>query len=234
MGGGGSRFAKHGFNLPKPLIKINNKPFFYYATESIRKFCDIESLTFIVLEEHEKNFSITQEIKKLYPSANIVIIAEMLNGPVLTALNAKSVIKNNLPILFNDCDHYFYSFDFKKFISNYQNDIEGAVLTFFSNNAAYSYVFEKNGIILKTVEKEVISNKAICGAYFFKNFNYFEELCQFYLKECNYKEFFMSGVINSGASRGGKFISLTTDFHLSFGTPEELINVQGNDLFNLI
>lgn len=28
MGGGGTRFGNHGFNVPKPLIEIYGKPFF--------------------------------------------------------------------------------------------------------------------------------------------------------------------------------------------------------------
>ena len=37
MGGGGTRFGNHGFNVPKPLIEIYGKPFFYWATQSLVK-----------------------------------------------------------------------------------------------------------------------------------------------------------------------------------------------------
>ena len=57
MGGGGTRFGNHGFNVPKPLIEIYGKPFFYWATQSLVKNIEIESLTFVVLKEHiEKDF----------------------------------------------------------------------------------------------------------------------------------------------------------------------------------
>ena len=52
MGGGGTRFLKQGYTLPKPLITIYGKPFFYWATQSISKFVDLKSLTFVVLKEH--------------------------------------------------------------------------------------------------------------------------------------------------------------------------------------
>ena len=45
MGGAGSRFFKNGFVMPKPLIEINNKPFFYWATKSISKYVELEDLT---------------------------------------------------------------------------------------------------------------------------------------------------------------------------------------------
>ena len=62
MGGGGTRFGNHGFNLPKPLIEIYKKPFFYWAAQSILKFTDVESLTFVVLREHVEKFSIDKRI----------------------------------------------------------------------------------------------------------------------------------------------------------------------------
>ena len=40
MGGAGSRFANSGYMLPKPLIEIEGKPFFFWATRSIEKFID--------------------------------------------------------------------------------------------------------------------------------------------------------------------------------------------------
>ena len=47
MAGKGSRFLQDGFNLPKPLIKIHNKPFFYWATESIARFYSLVDITFV-------------------------------------------------------------------------------------------------------------------------------------------------------------------------------------------
>ena len=52
MGGAGSRFFKNGFIIPKPLIELNGKPFFYWATQSIVKFVDVEDITFVVLKKH--------------------------------------------------------------------------------------------------------------------------------------------------------------------------------------
>ena len=85
MGGGGTRFGNHGFNVPKPLIEIYGKPFFYWATQSLIKNIEIESLTFVVLKEHIEKFAIDQRIKEFYPDARINVIPEVLPGAVLTA-----------------------------------------------------------------------------------------------------------------------------------------------------
>ena len=62
MGGNGSRFSQHGYTVPKPLILINGKPFFYWATLSIVKFIDVIDITFVVLQEHIDNFQIDKTI----------------------------------------------------------------------------------------------------------------------------------------------------------------------------
>ena len=61
MAGRGSRFFKNGFVCPKPLIEINGKPFFYWAARSVEKFVDCADLTFVVLEEHIRDFAIDEK-----------------------------------------------------------------------------------------------------------------------------------------------------------------------------
>src|SRR5574344_1768724 len=80
MGGAGSRFFKNGFVMPKPLIEINGKPFFYWATKAISNYIDVEDITFVVLQEHIDSFNIAKIIKKYFPDSNIVVIPELLNG----------------------------------------------------------------------------------------------------------------------------------------------------------
>jgi NDP-sugar pyrophosphorylase family protein len=232
MAGGGSRFKDIGINEPKPLIKIKDRPFFFYAVESIRKFCNIKELIFIVLKQHEEDFNISAVIKGYYPEAKIIIIPELLNGPVLTCLNALKEINNDYPVIFNDCDHCFNSFDLGEFFEEKYKNFDGALLTFISNDSAYSYCKEENGLVKETVEKNVVSDKAICGSYIFRDIKYFTENSKFYMQECSYKEFFMSGVFNSAIKRGGRFVAIKTDFHISFGTPKELELCRGNNLFN--
>ena len=105
MGGAGSRFFKNGFVMPKPLIEINEKPFLFWATKSISNFIEVKDITFIVLKKHIEEFKIDEKIKELFPEAKIVIIPELLNGAVLTCINGINEINDDLPIIFNDCDH---------------------------------------------------------------------------------------------------------------------------------
>lgn len=221
MGGNGSRFSKCGFNLPKPLIPIYGKPFIYWSTMSILKFNEVIDLTFVVLKDHVKKYNIDQEIKKLFPKAIIVIIDCVLNGPVLTCLEGVKGIKDDYPILFNDCDHLFKCTEFNKLSYTKNKDLAGALLTFKSNNPQYSYVVYNNGKVAGTIEKKATSNDAICGAYYFRSAAYFRLLSDRYLNNCKYDELYISGLYNEIANRGEEIKILNCDYHVPFGIPKE-------------
>ena len=45
MGGRGYRFFKDGYSMPKPLIELNGKPFFYWSAQSVMKFVDVADIS---------------------------------------------------------------------------------------------------------------------------------------------------------------------------------------------
>lgn len=223
MGGGGTRFGNKGFQVPKPLIELRGKPFFFWAVQSIVKFVDVLDLTFVVLQEHIERFQIDERIREYYPDARICVIPEVLRGAVLTCCEGIKRIEDDCPILFNDCDHAFLCRRFYEYCQTTDMaDADGALLTFESQSPNYSYVkFGNKGEVVGTIEKQVVSNEAICGAYYFKNTKVFMNAVEDYLKQCEYQEFFISGVYNEMTKRGEKIITFPVDEHISFGTPEE-------------
>lgn len=104
MGGRGYRFFKDGYSMPKPLIELNGKPFFYWSAQSVMKFVDVADISFVVLQEHIDHFEIDQKIKEYYPQARIVVIPEVLPGAVMTCLEGVKGLDGGAPLLFNDCD----------------------------------------------------------------------------------------------------------------------------------
>lgn len=232
MAGGGTRFKKEGYLLPKPLIEIEGKPFFYWATLSIIKYVEVEDIHFIVLEEHVKKFSIDRVIKKYFENAIIIVIPEILQGPVLTCLEGVKNVKDNLPVLFNDCDHMFKSQIFNKLINEEKVEADGILLTFTSTEPQFSYIYyDENGNFKGTVEKEQVSLDAVCGAYYFKNVDIFRIIAQEYLINCNYSEYFMSGLYNIMYKKGLKVKNYNIDFHVEFGTPKEYEKAKFSKMF---
>lgn len=223
MGGGGTRFGNRGFDLPKPLIELQGKPFFYWAAQSVCRFVDVQDLTFVVLREHIDQFEIDKKIRSFYQNAEIRELPQVLNGAALTCLEGTKHIKDGLPLLFNDCDHAFLCSSFYEYCKKGMfSDIDGALLTFDSDSPDYSYVkFDTMGNVIGTIEKFVASSEAICGAYYFKNREIFKKATESYLKKCTYSEFFVSGIYNQMIENGEKIITFKTEEHISFGTPEE-------------
>ena len=233
MGGAGSRFFKNGFVMPKPLIQINGRPFLSWATMSIKKYVDIADLTFVVLPEHIDEFHIDQEILKWFPQARIEVIPKLLPGAVMTCLEGLRNIHDDQPVLFNDCDHMFRCSAFNNAITAGDWDFDGALLTFPSDQPQFSYIrYAADGqTIVGTVEKEVVSNQAICGAYVVRNADVFRQMAEQYLEECSYSEYFVSGIYNVMCREDKIIRNYEVDFHVPFGTPAEYEAAQNSVYF---
>lgn len=234
MGGAGSRFFKNGFVMPKPLIEINGRPFFYWATMSIKRYVDIADLTFVVLQEHIDEFYIDCEIQKWFSEARIEVIPRVLPGAVMTCLEGLRNIHDDQPVLFNDCDHMFCCAAFNDVVNGGNWDFDGALLTFRSDQPQFSYVryAEDGKTVIGTVEKEVVSGQAICGAYMVRNADIFRRMADQYLEECSYSEYFVSGIYNVMCREKMIIRNYEVDFHVPFGTPAEYKTAQNSKFFS--
>ena len=76
MAGAGSRFKEQGYDVPKPLIKLNDVELYRHALNSIDKNEQLNGYdfkyTFIVRKEFYD--IVSKQILKLYPHANILYI----------------------------------------------------------------------------------------------------------------------------------------------------------------
>ena len=232
MAGGGVRFENEGYEMPKPLIMLHGFPFFYWATKSIYGRVTTLSLTFVVLKEHVEVYEIDKKIYEFFPDAKIIVIPEVLPGAVLTCREGVKDLPDREPVIFNDCDHVFRCREFEAVCKekNGFDNIDGGLLTFESQKPCYSYIsLGENGYVNRTVEKQVISTSAICGAYLFRSKNTFLETCDKYLDKCNYSEYFMSGLYNILIEENRKIKRFSTDIHISFGTPQEYLEAKEID-----
>ena len=224
MAGRGSRFFDNGFVQPKPLIEIHGKPFFYWAARSIEKNIDLDGITFVVLQEHIRDFALDARIHAFWPDARIVALEDVTPGAAVTCQKGCEDLPDGVPVLFNDCDHLFLCRSFNAFCAegNFADGPAGALLTFESDSPAYSYLqYGADGNVCHTVEKQVVSHDAICGAYYFKDKKTYADACAEYLHACEYKEFFVSGIYNVLAAHSAAVRGFATDLHLPFGTPDE-------------
>jgi len=232
MGGAGSRFYKNGYMVPKPLIEIEGKPFFYWAARSIEKFVEVQDITFVALQDHVDRFELDKLIYDNFPEAKIIVIPEVTPGPVFTCVEGAKNIVDGGTLLFNDCDHMFKCSGLNDLLSGGASDTDGALVTFKSDSPNFSYIrYDENNNIVGTVEKQVVSSNAICGAYMFRDADTFKIIAKEYLQNCPYKESFISGMYNVMCGRGMEIKDFLLDFHVEFGTPEEYEKAKGSPYF---
>ena len=228
MAGRGSRFGREGIEQPKPLIELDGRPFFWWATESLRRSAPIGEMAFVVLEEHVQAFEIDRRVKQYYPDAKIVALPGVTSGAAETARIGIEALSAAGPIAINDSDHAFACPELAGIADRLEAATEAALMCFRSADPAYSYVrLDETGRITGTVEKEVVSPWAIAGCYLFSSRDRFLVLYEEYRGDCPYHELFVSGLYNRLASQGGSIDRLAASPHVSFGTPGELAALDG-------
>ena len=179
IAGKAQRFLNEGYTMPKPLIMVKNKQVIDWAMASINiTECN---LIFAVRLDHINNFAIDDILRhKFGNDVKIVVIDRITDGSVSTCLLAKEHIDNDLPLLIYTPDVYFQdTFD----PATIPDESDGFLLTFKANSPAHSYVeLDDAGNALRTAEKEVISQSAAVGVYYYKKgsefVKYAEEMIQ--------------------------------------------------------
>lgn len=226
MAGRGSRFSREGEHRPKPLIDLAGRPFFWWATESLRRAAPVGEMVYVVLEEHVRDHAIDQAIYRYYPDAKIVALPAVTSGAAETAMLGLAAVDTAGPVAVNDCDHGFRSTRLPQLVDLLVGGDAAGLLCFRSNSPSYSYArLDADDRVVGTVEKQVASPYAIAGCYTFADPKVFLDAYDPYRISCGYDELFVSGLYNQ-LIEGGASVALTVaDRHLSFGTPEELARV---------
>ena len=175
IAGRAQRFLDKGYTMPKPLIMSKDKHIIDWSMSSINT--DECNVIFAVRLEHINNFSIDDILRKKFGNdIEIVVIDRVTDGSVSTCLLAKDLINNDLPLVIYTPDVYFEN-QFSP--SCIPSDLDGFLLTFKANSPAHSYVeLDENGKALRTAEKEVISQNAAVGVYYYKTGKMFVEYAE--------------------------------------------------------
>lgn len=229
MAGRGSRFANAGFTTPKPLINVDGVPMFIKALSSLNGIKVNKHYTVIIRSEHEDKYGLSKQLKYVLPEVNVVITNEEPTGALADAYRAKQYLASGQGIVLLDCDLWFQSqpyYDMIQASLDGRSDIAGGLLTFEADNPRYSYAeIDDNWIVSRTAEKQVISNRAITGAYYISDTESFinaaDELLAKPLTDAM-PEYYISNIYNILLEQGKKIMATPIEAFASFGTPEEL------------
>lgn len=231
MAGEGSRFRDAGWTTPKPLIELDGIPLFMRAIGSVKVDGVPMKYSFIVREEHIDKYGIDRSIKEILPKAEVFSVEKTTRGAVETCLIAEPHIADGDAVVVMDCDLEFQSKRYAELIrealaTSPEQASGGALVSFESDLPRYSYaeVDEATGLVKRTAEKEVISNHALCGAYFFSSGREFKAAAHRLLNEpiMLKPEFYVSLLYNYLLKDGSPVMLAPMEVYKSYGTPEEL------------
>lgn len=230
MAGRGSRFSKAGYNQPKFLIEFNGKTLLEHSVDSLPiELAD--NLIFILLKEHENEWNVSNLIKEKYPNSNIkfIFLEEVTRGQSETVLKSEELINNDQQLLVYNIDTYFRSSSLKDAILH--NDCDGIIGAFKDEEDKWSFAkVDDQGIVIKTTEKEPISNNALTGMYHFGKGSDFVRVAKQAINENNLvkNEFYIAPLYNQLIAEGRQFKLDMVDEFIALGTPEDLENAKAN------
>jgi dTDP-glucose pyrophosphorylase len=235
MAGLGTRFAQHGYAASKPLLDVDGEPMFARAMSSLDALPD-KRLVFVVREEQVTTEAITATIRAHFSDSTVVTIPSMTRGAAETALCAGELISPGQPLIVLDCDLYFQSTSYERLALDMTeanaSAVDAALLVFPASHPRYSYVsVDDKGQAREIVEKRVISDKAVAGAYLFARGETFLRSARRVVDgvaEVEHAEMYMSSVVSDVIRDGGVVTTAPVDIYRSFGTPEELA-AEGRD-----
>ncbi len=167
MAGRGSRFAKAGYKMPKPLIDVKGHPMIEYVVKNMRPKCE-HRFIFICQQEHIEQYDLTNRLEQIAPGCVVISIDHITEGAACTVLLAEKYINNNDPLMIANSDQYIDT-NIDPYIKAIENH-DGLIMTMPADDPKWSFIrYDENGFVTMVREKEVISNEATVGVYNYKH-----------------------------------------------------------------
>lgn len=224
MAGLGRRFTNKKDYTPKGFIDLGGKPMFVRVIEN---FQHPEARFIIIARSEDLQLEIdkVEEAKKKY-NVEFISIDILTEGTVCTVLHARTYINNNTPLLIVMVDQLIF-FNLKEYlrVCNQENT-DGNLICFTKKepDIKLSYARVNDfGYVSQVKEKEVISNMATAGVYYFKKGKYFVNgaIDMIISNDRVNNEFYVAPVYNYLISRNFKIGIYTIDSNQKFDLDTE-------------
>lgn len=226
MAGRGSRFAKEGYAMPKPLIDVHGKPMIEVVTNNIRPKCE-HKFIYLCLQEHLEKYNLENRLKEMSPNCIVVPVNQVTEGAACTVLLAEKYIDNEDMLMMANSDQYV-DIDINEYIQA-MDDSDGLIMTMYADDPKWSFVkYDERKYVTMVREKEVISNEATVGIYNFKRGSDFVQYA-YQMIDKNIRvnnEFYVAPVYNEMIEDGKKVkfynIGRENDGMYGLGIPSDL------------
>jgi NDP-sugar pyrophosphorylase family protein len=165
MAGRGSRFAKEGYALPKPLIRVGAAAMIELVIENLRPSVP-HRFIFLCLQDHLEEYPLEALLRSHAPDAIVIPIAGVTQGAACTVLLAKEHIDSSDPLMIANSDQWVDCAidDYLRVMD--ERDADGLIMTMTATDPKWSFI----GVapphwVREVVEKRVISHEATVGIY---------------------------------------------------------------------
>lgn len=229
MAGLSSRFFKAGYNKPKYQLDLNGESVFSWSVKSFEKYFQTDKFIFIYRDIYQTKDFLEAEVTQLG-----IIDYDLICLPEETLGQADTVYQGICHIQADD-ELYIFNID-SKIIDftkpNWVGECDGYLEVFKGEGNHWSFALPQtlnNRQVVKTAEKERISDLCSDGLYYFKKKSIFEKLFLNALqtKNTTKNEYYIAPLYNNLISNGGMvFYNLIANDKILFcGTPDEYIQL---------
>ena len=198
--------------------------------EQVIKNLNFEDAKFILIARKSHCVHYRHIMDKLIKAYNVeFIFSDLLTeGAACTVLFARRLINNDIPLLIANSDQII-DINIKEMIDySDSSNLDGCILTFKADDPKWSYVKVKDNIITELKEKQVISNDATVGIYYFRKGKIFVDnaIDMIINNDRVNNEFYVAPTYNYAINNNFKFGIYeikNTQMH-GIGTPEDLVS----------
>ncbi len=235
MSGDGSRFKMAGYTDPKPFIHVAKKNM--RMIEVVLDNLNLDAnFIFIAKNEHIQSYHLVSILENVVKSPVTVIgVDKTTQGAACSILLARDIINNETPLLIVNSDQYV-EWDSDEFYNmcrsiRHMPNGGGVISTFTPkpDDAKWSFAqVDDHGNVIRVAEKEVISNIATTGIYFWNKGCEFVRCANDMIQADDRVrgEFYVCPVFNYGIKHGLVFKTHHVKRMWSLGVPDDL------DVFN--
>jgi NDP-sugar pyrophosphorylase family protein len=216
MAGKGQRFIDAGYTTPKPFLPIRT------GTNIIdRIMFEFKSASKVHLVTREPC-----QIKEWSEVNNVTVRNRPQYGQLHTVMEAIPFLQNDTGVIIANSDNIVEEAGWvERWLQKIEKEKpDGSICLMWGEHPKWSYAEIKNNTIVRTAEKDPISEHATCGYYYFKNKEILTRAAETAVKDENNKingEWYVCPIYNSIIKQGGVVMPYWLNNFVGLGTPED-------------
>lgn len=226
MVGKSSRFFKEGYSEPKYKLRIGNLTVFERSVLSFEQYFKTDKFLFLVRTDYSASDFVVEKLDKLG-----VLDYSVIEFPYETEGQADTVYQGiqKCGAFIDDAEPlYIFNIDTFRpgFVKSERSMDDGYLEVFLGEGTHWSFALPGSGYsVLKTTEKDRISDFCSNGLYYFKNSKLFKEAFENTVREGlrDKGEFYIAPLYNYLIDRGNSvsYELIPTEQIIFCGTPDE-------------